>query len=290
MLASQPSSASSVTLPPMASEATSNGDTVGKPTTAATALRMGKPTKPIYDPTAHESAESFCRLGIIAPYLQAFTSLTTLSLSGAAADRRALEAFSMNVPTTITSLALLRCGISGDECMQGVLVVLAHPKRHLLRTLDLSANALGSAGASRLAGALNRLPSLCITKLVISNCRIGRQGAEALCVALQHNTSISALHAQYNEFGDDGCTAVGDMLLTNTSLSSLNISYNNISDSGVRCLAASVASVREVLHPDGVTAKPGLTMLRIAGNMASANGLKLLATALPTVSIYDTAT
>ena len=119
MSVSQPSSAISVTLPPMASEATSNGDTVGKPTTAATALRMGKPTKPIYDPIAHES---FCRLGIIAPYLQAFTSLTTLSLSGAAADRRALEAFSIASSPSF----------SGDALNAGVPSAHHHPETHFL--------------------------------------------------------------------------------------------------------------------------------------------------------------
>ena len=210
---------------------------------------------------------SLCSLHLIAPYLGVFTQLKTLRLSQAAADREAVEVLSAHMSPSVASLSLKRCGLRADD-VQGVLALLAQ-ERQALEELDLSGNAIGNAGASLLGAGLNpqHLPTQTLTALILSHCAIGRQGAEALCYALESNYSLSSLQLQNNQIGDGGSKAVGDMLLINTCLMSLNLSFNSISDTGIRKLAASLRSVREQRTPDGVVSS-GLRVLRIAGAFA----------------------
>ncbi|KAL6073494.1 Ribonuclease inhibitor [Balamuthia mandrillaris] len=63
-----------------------------------------------------------------------------------------------------------------------------------------------------------------------------KEGAQAIALALKHNTHLTKLNLISNHVGDQGAIALATALLTNRTLHTLDISFNEITDNGGKAL------------------------------------------------------
>jgi hypothetical protein len=107
----------------------------------------------------------------------------------------------------------LPCNQLGDEEAGIFARVLANQN---LKSLVLSSNNIGDAGAIELAVALGQNNTLEVLDL---DCNaIGSKGASALADALVANGTLKDLNLRNNFIGDDGATSIAEMLTRNESI------------------------------------------------------------------------
>jgi Leucine Rich repeat len=91
---------------------------------------------------------------------------------------------------------------------------------------------------------------------------LGNEGAKAIAMALQTNSSTRSLSMKGNLFGDDGAVAIASVLNANTTLVDLALYDNSIADVGTIALADALKrntslqrlSLGNMLGDEGVTA------------------------------------
>jgi Ran GTPase-activating protein (RanGAP) involved in mRNA processing and transport len=138
---------------------------------------------------------------------------------------------------------------------------------------DLYNRGLGDGGAMAVAKALQLAPNSSLTKLFLSDNRIGNEGAKYLADALMKNSTLIKLDLDKNCIGDDGAEALAEVLwsydtVNNTSLSYLDLHGNNIGDRGAIALAKALTHNRV------------LTLLRLSHNRIGEAGARALYEAL----------
>jgi len=160
-----------------------------------------------------------------------------------------------------------------------------------LTSLDMRDNALGNAGALRIAGAIEALrpPALdtALRKLVLSNNTIGTKGAAFLISAGKltelnlENNCVNEQDLSMTQFPwtDEssayaGMTKVAQMLLKNKALKRLTLSRNSIGDLGAKLLGGGLAP------QESLGANETLETLDIAENRITAEGAETLAALL----------
>ena len=165
-----------------------------------------------------------------------------------------------DLPVTVTSLNVSsqRIGNAGATMVAGIL-----QRNTSIRQLDLSNSAITVDGAKRIAASLHSNTSL--LNLDVADNRIG---AKALAAALQHNTTLRSLNLTAAAIGNSGATALATALQTNTSLQKLDLCYNSITADGVKALAAALQC------------NSALLLLGLAKNLISTAGVSAIATVL----------
>jgi Ran GTPase-activating protein (RanGAP) involved in mRNA processing and transport len=117
-----------------------------------------------------------------------------------------------------------------------------------LARLNLSRNAIGNEGASRLAGVLGQCPALAHVDL--SDNRIGADGAGALAGVLAQCPALAHLNLGRNQIGDQGTGRLTSMMRHYAALAHLNLSHNEIRDKGVGRLAGVLGQCAALAHLD----------------------------------------
>lgn len=110
-----------------------------------------------------------------------------------------------------------------------------------ITTVDLRGRGIGDGGTQALCGALQF--NTTVTALIFNDNYIG---VYHLSNALRSNTTITALHVVNNNIGVKGARAIADMLLVNQSLTTLDLSSNSIGDDGLKSLCEAL-KVNETL-------------------------------------------
>ena len=76
--------------------------------------------------------------------------------------------------------------------------------------------------------------------LILSDKRIGDEGAIVLAKELATNTSVISVDLSFNEIGNVGAEALAKALKTNTSVISVDLSFNKIGNVGAEALAKAI--------------------------------------------------
>ena len=106
------------------------------------------------------------------------------------------------------------------------------------------------------------------TRLILTNCIIGADGAKALAEGLKHCTNLQTLNLNYNSIGADGAKVLAEGLKHCTNLQKLDLSSNSIGDDGAKALA------------EGLKHCTNLQTLNLYNNSIGADGAKALAEGL----------
>ena len=169
---------------------------------------------------------------------------------------------------------LLHCGIDdhsfclmmdelskhAEACPAGAL--------HGVTKLDVSDNKIGDNGIAHIATALQT--NTTITELNISRCSMSGEGVKSLARAIAVNRSLQELNISHSKIGDSGIAHIATALHTNITMICLVISHCNMSDEGAESLARALAM------------NTSLQELDISGNKIGDNGIASIATALHT--------
>ena len=77
------------------------------------------------------------------------------------------------------------------------------------------------------------------TRLILTNCNVGDDGAKTCAVGLSHCAGLKELVLNVNNIGDEGSIALAETLTKNpfSHLEKLDISFNGIGDSGAKSLS-----------------------------------------------------
>jgi len=144
------------------------------------------------------------------------------------------------------------------------------PQLKQLTKLYLSNNKIGDEGVKALALALSQLNQL--TTLGLSYNKIGDEGVKALvlALALPQLNQLTALGLSHNNIGDEGVKALALVLPQLNQLTTLYLSYNKIGDEGMKALAVVLPQL-----------KHQLTTLDLSDNNIGDEGVKALALVLP---------
>ena len=138
-------------------------------------------------------------------------------------------------------------------------------RENTLKTLDLSGDEIGDAGATALADALRVNKSL--ETLDLDDNHIGDAGATALADALLVNETLETLFLTRNEIRDAGATALADTLLVNETLKNLFLDDNYIGEAGATALAGALhvnKSLKTLYLSGNYIGDAGATALREA--------------------------
>ena len=106
------------------------------------------------------------------------------------------------------------------------------------------------------------------TRLILTNCNIGADGAKALAEGLKHCTNLQKLDLNQNHIGADGAKALAEGLQHCTNLQTLNLYNNSICVDGAKALA------------EGLKHCTNLQTLDLNRNHIGADGAKALAEGL----------
>ena len=134
--------------------------------------------------------------------------------------------------------------------------------------LDVSDNKIGDNGIAHIATALQT--NTTITELNISRCSMSGEGVKSLARAIAVNRSLQELNISHSKIGDSGIAHIATALHTNITMICLVISHCNMSDEGAESLARALAM------------NTSLQELDISGNKIGDNGIASIATALHT--------
>ncbi len=137
-----------------------------------------------------------------------------------------------------------------------------------LKTLHLSSNQIGDAGAVTLADGVRARRTL--TTLHLIDNQIGDAGAVAIADSVRANNTFTTLNLDGNQIGDAGAVALANGVRTSVTLTTLHLKSNRIGDVGAVSLA------------NGLRASTTLTLLNLSDNQISAAGARSLADGLRT--------
>ena len=166
----------------------------------------------------------------VAAAMRANRQLTHLDLGdcylGPALCRCVLTLCSTN--TTLRTLMLddNRCNISSDELVSGLCA------NTTLTSLSLSNNAFGGADVARALAGNGGLTRLCVSK-----CALGDDGAVAVGEALHTNETLRELVLDSNGIKDDGAKAIATALTVNPTLAELSMRANKMGPKAGKALA-----------------------------------------------------
>lgn len=105
-----------------------------------------------------------------------------------------------------------------------------------LTVCNLTGVEVRDAGVSDLLFALRKQTK--ITELILSNCRLGPQGAVHLATFLKYNKTVTRLYLQHNpDLGDKGIEELAAVLRFNKTLQVLNLANCGVGDIGAAALA-----------------------------------------------------
>jgi Leucine-rich repeat (LRR) protein len=124
-----------------------------------------------------------------------------------------------------------------------------------------------------------------LKSLDLTNNYIGDAGALELAVALKQNNTLDLLDLNWNQIGSEGATALADALVTNDALKDLNLKSNTIGDNGATSIAEMLSrneSIEKVCI--GGFGEKGLKAF--VTRLSSMNGLKTLKVGNHDVSGY----
>lgn len=154
-----------------------------------------------------------------------------------------------------------------------VIRLLAKPECALRRLVLPGCGALrGEEAASAFGQALAINRSVEVLHLGCSY--INATGAASLAIALCANTKLARLELHHNPLLDEGCCRLAHALVANTTLRYLAVPFTGVGDGACAALALALNGARL----DGGSA---LEVLDLAGNRLTADGVTLLAAALP---------
>ena len=106
------------------------------------------------------------------------------------------------------------------------------------------------------------------TRLILTNCNIGADGAKALAEGLEHCMNLQTLDLNWNSIDDDGAKALAEGLKHCTNLQTLDLNSNSIGADGAKALA------------EGLKHCTNLQTLDLNFNSIGADGAKALAEGL----------
>eukprot|EP00984_Skeletonema_dohrnii_P001039 scaffold328_cov95-Skeletonema_dohrnii-CCMP3373.AAC.4 len=167
-------------------------------------------------------------------------NLATLNLGSNYIDDEGLSALGAGLKNChkLTSLNL-----NGNALITGAglrsLSTLFQSEHCRLEQLNLDQTSIDNNGVAILTAGLARLPTL--TKLNLSNNRIGDQGLQALVGGLV-NCNIEQLYLSHNSFSVSGLRSLGSLMQRETSLTSLWLGRNAINDEGLECLIEGIVN------------------------------------------------
>ena len=109
-----------------------------------------------------------------------------------------------------------------------------------VESLDLSQKGLGEASAIVIASLICDNGS--VTKVLVSDNKLGDTGATILCDALRESkvTKVQELDLSRNEIGPEGAKAVAAMAAVVASLTRLDVGYNSLDEEGEAVLRKAV--------------------------------------------------
>lgn len=127
----------------------------------------------------------------------------------------------------LTNVEFMNCEVTPDGCWALADALMMGANTSLL-SLQLDINpSLGDAGALQLCEGLRSNSSL--TKLQLSYCEVGADGAAALAEVLSMPTcALKSLDVSGNRLGSEGMLSLVSGLASNTKLEELNLADNNI--------------------------------------------------------------
>jgi hypothetical protein len=146
-------------------------------------------------------------------------------------------------------------------------------KNNVVEKLDIPFNELGTEEVGIFALVL--LANQNLKSLVISNNNIGDAGALELAAALRQNDTLDILNLDSNQIGSDGASALSDALVANDALKELDLRSNSVGDDGATSIAEMLTrneSIEKVCI--GWFGEKGLKAF--ATGLSSMNGLKTL--------------
>ena len=197
------------------------------------------------------------------------TELQRLELSGNRLSASGIGCFGKAIPLypNIQHVDFSRNGIDGAAVSESLVETL--PKCHRLTSLDLSYNALKSAGVRALAGALQLCYRMKCLKL--GDVHGGVEGVSALIDTLTPLTRLHTLSLANNAFGPDAAERLAGAITGGAcaGLTELNLSGNALGTAGLLRIS------------DGLRCIPGIITLNIGNNGAdcrqpdSLNALRL---------------
>ena len=149
--------------------------------------------------------------------------LRSLVLNGVpVGDQGAEYLFGALMHPTLLSLRMDSCGLSKKGAYA---VASALNSGAAVRSLSLSWNALGPSGGIAIAVALRRNGSR-LSRLYLSHCELGAEGAVALADAVRLGSPLTELVLSQNRAGDTGGLAFAQALSASPPLQSLDLGCN----------------------------------------------------------------
>ncbi|KAL9184542.1 hypothetical protein ACHAXT_012512 [Thalassiosira profunda] len=203
-------------------------------------------------------------LSSLAPYLNKTTTLRSLDLTGASFDAEAIKEvtpfFRRN--SSLEALVLGENQCVGDEGVKTALAGLQAGKGKL-RVLSVESCRVGAPGAASISRFMLR-GGRSLRTLQLSNNNIGDAGAETLVRALKHSHRLGHLALNNTGITDRGASELGEVLRTNRTLHTLSLRNNEgITDVGASALLGAIyntESIRTIIGSNHV-----LTNLTLGG-------------------------
>ncbi|RYE12616.1 MAG: hypothetical protein EOP34_10480, partial [Rickettsiales bacterium] len=151
----------------------------------------------------------------------------------------------INKNSSITDLCLI---LIEDQAKKALLLkkIYTFLKTSNIKTLDLTYNRIGAAGAKALAVALAGNTTLVKLDLIYNN--IGAEGARALAGALKGNTTLVKLDLTLNNIGDNGANHLAGAIESQKTLVELDLSNNRIGAEGIGYIASAIDHNKNILY------------------------------------------
>jgi Ran GTPase-activating protein (RanGAP) involved in mRNA processing and transport len=141
-------------------------------------------------------------------------------------------------------MACLGLGWSGPE---GAIQIASTLKRNTTLTrLDLSNNKIGDAVATQIAAALKG--NTILRRLGLGCNEIRDEGVRQIASALKENTTLTSLDLEQIGIGDKGVSQIAEILKENTTLIRLNLGGNKIRGEGGIQIASALKKNKTLTH------------------------------------------
>ena len=167
---------------------------------------------------------------LIASLLSSNCPITKLTVGGNKLSSSTDIIFkSLHHNTVLTELLLYDTSLRSSD-MQSLGQMLT--SNNTLSVMDISYNNIGPDGCQYLADCRN----ISLNKLIISGCKLGDRGAEAIGKLLYHNKSITSVDLSSNSISDAGVEKLVEYLKCTNTIKHLGLYNNNITSNGANHL------------------------------------------------------
>ncbi len=142
---------------------------------------------------------------------------------------------------------------------------------------NLRTNQIGSPGAASIARVLSDkdVAPPHLSTLLLDKNSIGDEGAVAISLVVENNSTITKLDLGNNEIGDDGVAALAMAMRRNGSILELNLELNSFGKAGmanVAYMAQLNESLEKLQFGSHVVTVEGLAVLRLVNSFGFASG------------------